>query len=143
MTSFIRRTFLKKPLLICLHIVRVATSELPTLIVGSTGDLPVDALEAYATKAPVYLCPNFSTGVRLLMPTLRTLGENSRYTTAITEIHHVKKIDAPSGTAKILANALQTEQVSSIRAADVKGIHRMDIIGEFEAIEITHTANDR
>ena len=34
-------------------------------------------------------------------------------------------------------------QVSSIRAADVKGIHRMDIIGEFEAIEITHTANDR
>ena len=84
---------------------------LPTIIVGSTGDLPTDAIEAYARHAPVYLCPNFSTGVRLLMPTLRTLGESPRYTTAVTEIHHTKKIDAPSGTAKILANALQTEQV--------------------------------
>jgi dihydrodipicolinate reductase len=35
----------------------------------------------------------------------------TRYTTAVTEIHHTKKLDAPSGTAKILAGALKTTQV--------------------------------
>ena len=48
-----------------------------------------------------------------------------------------------SGTAVILANALQTKQVSEIRAADVKGIHRVDAFAELESIEITHTAHDR
>jgi dihydrodipicolinate reductase len=118
-------------------------SALPTVVVGTTGKLPLEAIQKYAQKAPVYICPNFSTGIRLLLPTLKTLGANSRYTAAVTEIHHTKKLDAPSGTAVILANALRTEQVSSIRAADVKGIHRMDIIGELESIEITHTAHDR
>lgn len=124
---------------------RVTTGEgkLPIVVVGTTGDLPLDAIKTYAEYAPVYICPNFSTGIRLLMPALRTFGANPRYTTAVTEVHHTKKLDAPSGTAKILANALQTDQVASIRAADVKGIHRMDVQGELEAIEITHTAHDR
>lgn len=119
------------------------SSELPILLVGTTGELPVRDLEEYAARAPVYICPNFSTGVRLLMPALRTLGANPKFTTAVTEVHHTKKLDAPSGTAKILATALQAEQVSSIRAADIKGIHRMDVIGDLETIEITHTAHDR
>ena len=86
------------------------TARLPILVIGTTGDLPLEALRKYSARAPVYVCPNFSTGIRLLMPTLRTLGAHPSFTTAVTEIHHVNKLDAPSGTAKILANALQTAQ---------------------------------
>lgn len=118
-------------------------AKLPVLLVGSTGDLPMDDINKYAERAPVYLCPNFSTGVRVLLPTLKAFGADPTFTTAVTDIHHTEKVDSPSGTAKLFAGALQTSQVNSIRAHDVKGIHKVDIIGHLESVEITHTAHDR
>jgi len=116
---------------------------LPILVVGATGELPVADINKYAAEAPVYLCPNFASGIRLLMPTLKAFGEDPSFTAAVTEIHHTQKIDTPSGTAKSMAAVLQSSQVSSIRAADVRGTHRVDIIGHLESVEITHIAHDR
>jgi len=117
--------------------------KLPVLVIGTTGDLPVDDIQKYAAEAPVYLCPNFASGVRMLMPALRGFGEDPNFSTALTEIHRKDKKDAPGGTAKVMAGALRTSQVNSVRAGDVGGIHRVEIIGHLESVSITHTAHDR
>jgi len=116
---------------------------LPILVIGSSGDLPVEDIQQYAAHAPVYICPNFASGVRMLMPVLRAFGDDSKFTTAVTEIHHTNKVNKPSGTARIMGSALNTSQVNSIRAMDVNGIHRVDMIGNLESVSITHTTHDR
>ena len=128
----------------------------PPLLVGTTGsELPREALKAYSSRAPVVLAANFSTGVPLLLKTIAGLkgALPSGWSAEVTEIHHTKKVDAPSGTAKRILTALQGAGVEglggsappchALRLGDTVGTHTVYLAGPGERLEITHTATRR
>ena len=65
---------------------------------------------------PVFFAPNFAIGAVLMM---RFAAEASRYFDAaeIVELHHETKLDAPSGTAKATAAAMEGDVADPLRAA--------------------------
>ncbi|MBL8618755.1 MAG: 4-hydroxy-tetrahydrodipicolinate reductase [Deltaproteobacteria bacterium] len=116
------------------------------LLVGTTGDLPWAALEAYASRAPVEVRANFSVGVPLLIELLRTAAAAlpPGWDVEIVELHHNQKVDAPSGTALRLAAALDRPVAQhSLRAGDVIGEHTVYLCGPGERLELKHTATRR
>jgi DNA-binding transcriptional MocR family regulator/dihydrodipicolinate reductase len=130
----------------------------PALVVGTTGVLPRDALAAYAALAPVAIFSNFSTGVPLLSTMLCVAAGAlpAGWHAAVTEEHHVKKVDAPSGTAKTLVGVLADARVAPFggvpgdavpvharRLGDTIGVHTVHLVGPGERLDITHTATAR
>lgn len=126
------------------------------LIIGTTGDLPMDAIRAYAAKAPVAISANFSAGIPLVLSMLESCktGLPSGWTAEVTEIHHTAKKDAPSGTAKRLVAGLAANNVKgldasqpvpahALRLGDTVGVHTVFLAGPGERVEITHTATRR
>ena len=71
------------------------------------------------------------------------------YETFLHESHHSKKLDAPSGTALQLVDALRRAglsrsiDVSSTRAGHIPGIHTVGVDGPAETVTVTHTVRDR
>ena len=139
------------------------------LVSGTTG-LEANAkfaLEKAAEQVPVLWAPNTSLGVQVLgelvEQALRRLG--SDYDVEIVEIHHRKKMDAPSGTAKRLADAVRAVRpnmrelhgrdgmvgartddevaVIGVRGGDVVGDHTVYLFGPGERLELTHRASSR
>jgi len=110
---------------------------------------------------------NFSIGVNLFFELndklSRIMNSNNNYTPSIEEIHHTKKLDAPSGTAITIAEqtiknsstkewCLHTNKakvdkeiipISSKRIKDVPGTHIVVYESEIDSIEIKHTAHNR
>ncbi len=120
------------------------------LLIGTTGDLPMAALEAYAQTAPVAIVPNFSAGIPLLIELLQEAIAKmpSDWRVEITETHHEQKKDAPSGTAKRLARVCEeagagAPSIHSIRSGDTIGEHTVSLTGPGERIELTHVATRR
>ncbi len=101
----------------------------------------------------LFASPNFSVGVHLYSrivafaaAELAAIAE--RFDVHMVETHHVAKKDAPSGTARLLADRLQQVlgrevPITSIRTADVPGTHELVLHGPFEQIRLTHEARDR
>ena len=71
------------------------------LLVGTTGSLPMEALEAYSQHAAVALVSNFSAGVPLLLDLIQKAVASmpDDWSVEVVEAHHDQKKDAPSGTA--------------------------------------------
>lgn len=121
------------------------------LLVGTTGDLPVAALEAYASRAPVAIVPNFSAGVPLLLDLIQSAvaAMPDNWSVEIVEAHHDQKRDAPSGTAKRMQRAVadaggRTDPPThAIRSGDTIGEHTIWLAGPGERIEIKHVATRR
>tara|TARA_B100000683_G_scaffold232629_1_gene234771 strand:+ start:1180 stop:1788 length:609 start_codon:yes stop_codon:yes gene_type:complete len=120
------------------------------LLIGTTGDLPWDELEAYSKTAPVAVVPNFSVGIPLLLSLLETaipaLPEG--WDIEVMEAHHNQKKDAPSGTAKRIVRTInQTVSkeipVHALRVGDTFGEHTVWMCGPGERIEIKHVATNR
>ncbi len=139
------------------------------LVSGTTGLQAAAkiALEKTAEQVPVLWAPNTSLGVQVLAEAveqaLRRLG--SEYDAEIVEIHHRKKADSPSGTAKRLADAVRAvrpnmrelhgrdgmvgartdEEVAvlGVRGGDVIGEHTVYLLGPGERLEFTHRASSR
>lgn len=123
------------------------------LVTGVTGfqKEEIEALKDAGQKIPILYAPNFSTGVavlaKLVEETARLLGRD--WDIHIVEAHHTKKRDAPSGTAKMLVEMIKKQQenklvgVSSIRAGDIVGVHRVLFAGPGEHIELIHRAESR
>lgn len=96
---------------------------------------------------PVDRSTNYSQGVGA-MAKLCGLAEEllgNRCDIRLTEVHHTKKKDAPSGTAKTLCRILgvnpeEGDQVKSIRMGNVYGEHTVYFAMEDEVLEIKHTA---
>ncbi|MCQ2311616.1 MAG: 4-hydroxy-tetrahydrodipicolinate reductase [Paludibacteraceae bacterium] len=95
---------------------------------------------------------NFSIGVNVLFELNKQLAAllapYTQYTPSITEVHHIHKLDKPSGTAKTLADDLQTYkftnlQIESIREGEVAGIHTVTWDSPEDTIEIKHIAKGR
>ncbi len=125
------------------------------IVIGTTGfsDAQQTAIRDAAKEIPVLLSPNMSVGVNLLFELVQTAARRLglRYDVEIVEAHHRAKQDAPSGTAKRLAQAAadgrgqqpQDVPVHAIRAGDIVGDHTVLFAGPFERLELTHRAHGR
>ena len=126
---------------------------LPALVIGSTGWTAEQRarLERAATRTPVLVASNFSTGVLALQEILRfaaPLLEKLGYGASIVEAHHVHKKDAPSGTAislqKIIApSSPASVPVKSVREGEIIGDHEITFQGPADHITLGHFAQDR
>ena len=107
---------------------------------------------------------NFSVGVNIFFNLNRYLAEEIQnaklkiqndaggYTPSIKEIHHIHKLDKPSGTAKTLAEQIQNAKckiknyevpIESVREGEVPGTHTVTWDSEEDTIVITHIAKGR
>jgi len=150
-------------------ICRIVSARKISLVVGTTGhsDEQRDAIEQCAKSVSVVLSSNYSVGVNALFwltrRAARLLGPD--FDLEIVEMHHRMKKDAPSGTAKTLAEILRSERnvaemrhgregmigerkagelgIHSIRGGDVVGDHTVIFAGEGERLELSHRATSR
>ena len=120
------------------------------LLIGTTGELPWKALEAYATQAPVAVVPNFSVGVPLLLDLVQKAVRAlpAGWDIEVVEAHHNQKKDAPSGTAKRIVRAIQEAgggevPTHALRAGDTFGEHTVWLCGPGERLELKHVATGR
>lgn len=92
---------------------------------------------------------NFSLGMSLVHNMINALSKaqniyEEKLDSSIHEIHHTKKLDAPSGTALRWKEWLGLEcEVTSEREGDVVGTHILKVKGPNETITLTHEAHDR
>jgi 4-hydroxy-tetrahydrodipicolinate reductase len=143
------------------------------LVVGTTGlegEL-VQRLEALARKSAVLVAANFSFGVNLLLALVEEAARllpPDRFDVEIVETHHRQKVDAPSGTALALGDAVARGRgvrladlrrdgrsgqtggrpageigFHALRGGTVPGDHRVLFLGGRERIELAHSAADR
>jgi 4-hydroxy-tetrahydrodipicolinate reductase len=142
------------------------------MVIGTTGFTSEQKAElaAAAKQIPICLSANFSIGVnvtlRLLELAAKTLGD--AYDVEIIEAHHRHKVDAPSGTALRMGEAVaaglgrdlkdcavyerygntgardgKTIGFATVRGGDVVGDHSVLFLGEGERVEISHKASSR
>lgn len=141
-------------------------------VIGTTGLSPQDEAKiASATRhAPIIKAGNMSLGVNLLAAITKRVAEalDEDYDIEIVEMHHRAKVDAPSGTALMLANAAAEGRsinlaehavrgrdgltgprrrgdigMASLRGGNVVGDHTVIFAGPGERIELSHIASDR
>lgn len=137
------------------------------VISGSTGwldKLPAVKQEVARTNGTFLYAANFSLGVNLFFKLNKWLAQllgPYDYSPAIKEIHHIHKLDAPSGTAIELAVGLVAHHpglnrwvastqagpgelpVVSVREGEVPGTHIITYLGPYDEITITHQARNR
>lgn len=125
-------------------------------VIGTTGwQAQEAAMRKVAQDAGlgVVAAPNFSTGVVLLEALVeyagRLFGAQEECGAWIHELHHVRKADAPSGTALMLQQALarggyaRPIDMSSTRAGHIPGTHTIGFDAPSETVTLTHVARDR
>lgn len=131
---------------------RSAVQQKKAMIIGTTGFTEDKRREIeVASKAiPIVFSPNMSIGANLLFKITEEVSTNlgSDYEVEIVEAHHSQKKDAPSGTARTLAEAIKKSgreevKIHSIRAGDIVGDHTIIFAGKGERIELTHRAHSR
>ncbi|MCS7120210.1 MAG: 4-hydroxy-tetrahydrodipicolinate reductase [Nitrososphaerota archaeon] len=116
-------------------------------------------------KVPAVFSPNYAIGVNVVLRMMKVLTMlPADYDFSITEVHHIGKKDAPSGTAKALGNAItpargyrsvvygregiaprkrEELEILSVRAGGVPGIHDVIAAGPHEMIRVEHVAFSR
>lgn len=131
--------------------IRRAWSAGVPVVCGTTG-WDVEAIKQEAQEAGLMWSSNYSIGVNILFALNRQLAKlmvtYPDYTPHMTEVHHIHKLDAPSGTAKTLQEAIGEERlpiadVESIREGEVPGIHTVVWDSEVDTISISHSAKSR
>ncbi|HEV7406063.1 MAG TPA: 4-hydroxy-tetrahydrodipicolinate reductase [Chthoniobacteraceae bacterium] len=143
-----------------------------SLVIGTTGhtDAQIAAIRHAARQIPIVHAPNFSVGVNTLFWLTRKAAEilGPGFDLEVVEMHHRLKKDAPSGTAKRLAEILAEARglsynkdtrhgrsgivgertageigVHAIRGGDVVGDHTVIFAAQGERVELTHKASSR
>ena len=132
------------------EICSAASQHRKALVIGTTGHSAKQRqlIEKTAGSLPIVFASNFSVGVNALFALTRRAAEifGSEFAPKITETHHKMKKDAPSGTAKTLAEILKEARevpIESIREGDVVGEHTVTFTGPGERLELTHRAGSR
>lgn len=137
------------------------------VVSGTTGWLDFKSeIEALTSEkgGAFFYASNYSIGVNLFFRLNRTLArlmKNQPYEVSMKEIHHIHKLDAPSGTAITLAEGIQAENgdiqgwnllpeqkenhvpILAEREGEVPGTHVVTYQSEVDTIEISHTAHSR
>ena len=140
------------PQMASVNILRAWESGVP-VVCGTTG-WSVEAMKQEAMKrnAGLMWSSNYSVGVNVLFVLNKQLAKLMEkyptYKPNMTEVHHVHKLDAPSGTAKTLQEAmgdgrLAVSDIESIREGEVPGIHTVVWDSEVDTISISHSAKSR
>nr|UXE44762.1 4-hydroxy-tetrahydrodipicolinate reductase [uncultured bacterium] len=153
-------------------IVALCAEHKKAIVIGTTGHSNDDRsrITDFSSRIPMVLSSNFSTGVNALFWITRKAAEilGPGFDLEIVEMHHRMKRDAPSGTAKSLADILaavrkqqldkvarhgrnglvgeRTDEeigVHSIRGGDVVGDHTVIFATNGERLELTHKASSR
>ena len=149
---------------VCSYVRRTGTP----LLSGTTGLSAAQkaALESLGTSAPVLWSANFSLGVAVFVRALQAVSDVLKpdFDIEITETHHNQKADAPSGTAKLLLEAIDPHHaltpvygregncgkrskdeigMHALRGGTVAGTHTVHFFGPDEEFEITHRAASR
>jgi len=134
------------------EICRAALQHGKSLVIGTTGHSQQQrkTIEETAHSVPIVLASNFSVGVNVLFWLTQKATEllGSAFNPEIVETHHKMKKDAPSGTAKTLAELLKVVRnseipIQSIREGNVVGEHTVIFAGPEERLELTHRAANR
>lgn len=129
-----------------IHYAAAAAAAKAAFVSGTTGfnDVQLAQLRAFSKKCPVFLSPNFSPGVFILAQLAAEARRRlAGFDAGICETHHAAKKDAPSGTAKRLAEAVGGCAIASQRLGDVVGDHTVTFAGPDERLELTHRAHSR
>jgi 4-hydroxy-tetrahydrodipicolinate reductase len=155
-----------------LEIAELCASNKKALVIGTTGHSDADQskIKNLKTEIPIVWSSNYSTGVNALFWLTRKAAEilGPAFDLEVIEMHHRMKKDAPSGTAKSLAEILaevrkqQLEKVArhgrvgivgertsseigvhSVRGGDVVGDHTVILANLGERLELTHRASSR
>jgi 4-hydroxy-tetrahydrodipicolinate reductase len=141
------------------------------VVIGTTGlsEEQLARVEEAAMSVPIVLAPNMSVGVSLVREVVRELSGKlgTDYDIEIVEAHHRNKVDAPSGTALLLARAAAEGRkndldevavygregrapreegeigIHALRGGAVVGEHRVIFYSDGEEVEIAHRALSR
>lgn len=124
-------------------------------VVGTTGwsDIGSEVVEYFRKCGTTMIyASNFSIGVNVLYAAVdllsKKLGAVGGYMPYIVEKHHIHKLDAPSGTAKSIAEIVDagmggSVDIQSVRCGEIPGIHTVGFEGVNDRITITHEAFSR
>jgi 4-hydroxy-tetrahydrodipicolinate reductase len=123
------------------------------LVVGTTGwygRIPEVRKIVEESGIGFVYAANFSVGVNLFFEIAKTAAAALRldYSGAISETHHVHKLDAPSGTAVMLQRVIQEAgypplEISSAREGEVVGMHQLMFESLNDTITLRHDAKSR
>jgi len=144
-----------RPDAVVANLERLADLGVPT-VTGTTGwleQLPQVTARIQAGKGALLHAANFSLGVQLLLRAAREMARALRgqpdFDATLLEWHHREKLDAPSGTALKLQEALAGEDperiwpITSVRTGWIPGTHALEVDGRFETLSLVHTVRDR
>lgn len=148
-------------------LLRCALKRRLPLVIGTTGLTPEqgEAIRAASAQIPIVWSNNFSTGVTVLARLARMAAQalDGEFDIEIVETHHNQKVDAPSGTARLLLDCVDPEGgyevrtdraghpgkrgheigMHSLRGGTVAGEHSVYFFGRMEEIELRHRADSR
>lgn len=139
------------------------------VVLATTGlsDSQIKEVEDASKVIPVFFSYNMSLGVSLLCELSKTAAKilGNDFDVEIIEAHHNQKIDAPSGTAIMLANAVKEEMpdayfeydrhskrekrhtneigIHSIRGGTIVGEHQVIFAGNDEIVTLSHSARSK
>ena len=145
------------------------TAHQTPIVLATTGYSPeqLKAVDEAAKTIPVFRSANMSLGINLLLQLVKKAAQilYESYNSEIVEHHHNQKLDAPSGTALMIADAAAAARennkyvferhsvrqkrdvseigISSVRGGTIVGIHETYFAGHDEILEIKHTAMSR
>ena len=139
------------------------------VVIATTGfsDEENKRIEEYSKKIAIFKSANMSFDVTMMKNLLKQIAPKLEGTDIeITEVHHNRKIDSPSGTAQMFADCINEALdnkyhceynrhekhekrdkyeigMNSIRGGNIVGDHIVQFFGEFETFEIKHTSYSR
>jgi 4-hydroxy-tetrahydrodipicolinate reductase len=134
---------------------KVLAENFKAVVVGTTGWNDIkDEVTGYFEKCgtPMIFSSNFSVGVNVLTAAVevisKSLAKAGGYAPYIVEKHHIHKLDAPSGTAKSLAEVVESQMglspdVASVRVGELAGTHTVGFEGACDRITVEHEAFSR
>ncbi len=123
------------------------------MVIGTTGlsKAQMAQIKKASSKTAVVFSSNMSVGVNLVFGLIRQAASitGKNYAMALTETHHVHKKDAPSGTAKTMAEIAEkfakakVKDIASVREGEVIGDHTITFESPVDLISIHHHAKTR
>ncbi len=123
------------------------------MVIGTTGftSAQVTQIKKASSKMAIVFSSNMSVGVNLVFGLIRQASQitGNDYAITLSETHHVHKKDAPSGTAKTMADIAEqyantmVKDIASIREGEVIGDHTITFESPVDLISIHHHAKTR
>ena len=152
-----------------MNILEYAKKEHIPIVIATTGFTNDEnkRIKEYSNRIPIFKSANMSFSVTMMKNLVKDISKKLEGTDIeITEVHHNRKIDSPSGTAQMLADSIKESLgdkyhceynrhdrhekrdkyeigMNSIRGGNIVGEHTVQFFGEYETFEIKHTSYSR